>query len=212
LVTGVAGVWLLTLLIVTVPLHGVMSFIKLGAGEQNGSSDVKKQSSSSQAGEERSSPRYSGDRLGPRSGKPLAGLRTSSGSIPSSNSQRQQLRSVHSTDHSDKVQERRRQLEVQRQEALKKQMTEKERRWKRAQEIKGRQLSSKQPSARTVSKKTVDTPAIVIESASPEPGEPHKTKAKPTELPVSIKTVTSPKSVTSIAATSPTSPTSPKAE
>ena len=150
--------------------------------------------------------------MGPRSSEPSAGLRTSSGSIPSSNSQRQQLRSVHSTNHSDKVRERRRQLEAQRQEALKKQMREKERRWKKAQEIKGRPLSSKPSSARAVSKKTVDTPAIVIESASPEPGEPCKMKAKPTELPVSIKNVTSPKSVTSIAATSPTSPTSPKAE
>lgn len=157
---------------------------------------------------ERSSTRYSGDQLGPRSSGPSAGLKKSSSDfIPSSNSQHQQSRSVR--DHFEEVRERRRQLEEQRQEELKKKMTEKERQRKRAQEIKRRPLSSKHPSAKA---KTV---TIVVDSGSSEPSEPQKTKAKPTQLSVSVKTVSTPKIVTSVTPTSPPiprSPLSPKAE
>ena len=185
----------------------IASSAYIGAGEQNGSSEAKKQSSSSQAETEeqqRSLTRNSSDQLGMPSSGPSGGLKksSSSGSIPSSNSQRQQSRSVRKTlDRFDEVQERRRQLEEKRQEALKKQISEKERRRQRALELKG----SKQPTKLT-SKKITETPSIFVELASPEPSNP-RSKSKPKPAPILINTterVTSPKSGT------PSSPLSPK--
>ena len=180
----------------------------VGAGEQNGSSEAKKQSSSSQAEtnlaeeQQRSLTRNSSDQSGvPSSG----GLKksSSSGSIPCSNSQRQQSRSVRKiVSRFDEVQERRRQLEEKRQEALKKQISEKEKRRQRALELKG----SKQP--RMPTKKVIEAPSIFVESASPEPNDP-RAKSKPKPAPILItpvERVTSPKSGT------PTSPRSPKAK
>ena len=186
----------------------------IGAGEQNGSSEAKKQSSSSQAEtnlleeQQRSLTRNSSDQLEIPSGGPSGGLKksSSSGSIPCSNSQRQQSRSVRKTiSRFDEVQERRRQLEVKRQEALKKQISEKEKRRQRALELKG----SKQPSARVASKKVIEVPPIFVETASPEPNDSRsRSKSKPASILISPgERITSPKSGTP---TSPLSPKSPK--
>ena len=125
--------------------------------------------------------------------------KSSSGSIPSSSSQRTVRKA---SDRLGEVKERRRQLEEQRQAALKKQISEKEKRRQRALEIKG----SKQPSTRVASKKVAEMPSIFVETASPEPNEP-RSRSKPKPVPILINSserVTSPKSGT------PTSPLSPK--
>ena len=175
----------------------------IGAGEQNGSSDAKKQSSSSQAEtnlaeeQQRSLTVSTSDQFGTSSD----GLKkpSSSGSIPSSNSQRTVRKA---TDRLGEVKERRRQLEEKRQAALKKQISEKEKRRQRALEVKG----SKQPSARVTSKRVIELPSIYVEIASPEPNEPRsRSKRKPVPILINpSERVTSPKS------SSPTSPLSPK--
>ena len=186
-------------------------YYNIGAGEQNGTSEAKKQSSSSQAEtnlaeeQQRSLTRNSTDQIEIPIGGPSGGLKksSSSGSIPCSNSQRQQSRSVRKTvSRFDEVQERRRQLEEKRQEALKKQISEKEKRRQRALELKG----SKHPSTKVATKKVIETPSIFVESASPEPNDA-RSKPKPKPAPVLISSserVTSPKCGT------PTSPRSPK--
>lgn len=139
---------------------------------------------------------------------------SSSGSIPSANSQRQQSRPVRKpTDRFDEVQERRRLLEEQRQEALKKQIDEKEKRRKRALEIRGKPTYSKQTSVKLSSKKAPDTPSIIVQSASPELAEAHaRMKTKPPMIRLgSPEHVGSPKGVGSPRGVgSPTSPLSPK--
>ena len=185
-----------------------------GAGEQNGSCEAKKQSSSSQAesnlAEEQQrllARNSSSDQLGMPSSGPSGGLKksSSSGSIPSNKSLRQQSRSVRkSHDHFDEVQERRRLIEEKRQEALKKQINEKEKRRQKALEV--RRPMSKQLSPRATNKKTLETPSIVVKPASPEPSNGKVKSPKPATLPIRP----SEKASSTKSAVSPTSPRSPK--
>lgn len=139
---------------------------------------------------------------------------SSSGSIPSNKSQRQQSRPVRkTTDRFDEVQERRRLIEEKRQEQLKKQISEKEKRRQRALEVKtmpSKQSSLKQPSARSIIKKELDAPSIVVESASPEPNESHSKVKRSKARPMSITSVEKNDNHKLVGAVSPTSPKSPK--
>lgn len=195
-----------------------------GAGEQNGSCEAKKQSSSSQAEtnlleeQHHSLTSYSSaDHLGISSGGSSGGLKksSSSGSIPSSNSQRQQLRSVRKTvDRFDAVKERRHQIEEKRKKELEKQMSEKDKRRQKALEMKRNSTPSKQSSTRLTPRKVLETPSIFINSPSPElTDDPRsRVKSKPTPLLFSnAESVSNPKPSTgSLGSKSPPTPRSPR--
>ena len=165
-----------------------------GAGEQNGSCEAKKQSSSSQAEtnlleeQHHSLTSYSSaDHLGISSGASSGGLKksSSSGSIPSSNSQCQQSRSVRKTvDHFDAVKERRRQIEEKRKKELEKQISEKDKRRQKALEMKRNSTPSKQSSTRLRPRKVLETSSIFINSPSPELTDDPRSRVKSKPAPL----------------------------
>jgi len=185
-----------------------------GAGEQNGTTEAKKQSSSSQTDEvfpeqRRLMGHYSSGNLFP----PHGGMKKSSSgsSIGSIGQKQQQSHPAHKpiTNRFDEVRERRLQLEQQRRAALEKQISEKEKRRQRAQEVKKKVPAVKYQPTKPFGKQA-STPAIVVE---PVTTDQIKVKTKPPPLVLSTGAFSSGPSISSpriISPGRPKSPTSPR--